>query len=523
MAKAEWTIWWIKRDFRLSDNPALSRGLSHGGMVLPVFILEPSALSAPETSARHVDAQLQAFRYLRRELRRAGAEAVLLHGEVIALLTRLHDQIGFSNLVSHEEVGTQRTYQRDIAVNTWCKKNSVKWVEDRQTGVFRRLRDRNRRAELWSEWTAAGPLPAIPERQLSRVNVPESVMKLWPAPKRRYNACDYEVKDCSILPGGISRVMQPVSEIHAKRVLDEFLHRRAIDYAGGISSPNTAFRAGSRLSVHLAWGTITGRQVYHALQQRQAELADKTDVESKQFKKSLRAFQARLHWRDHFMQRLESAPDMENHSLNPAYDDLTFSDNRRHLHAWINGTTGFPFVDACLRCAAGSGFLNFRMRCLITSLACHSLRLDWRDILWPMAQWWTDYEPGIHVAQMQMQAGVVGINTLRVYSPAKQMLDQDPNAQFVKRWVPELATHTAEAIYQHHEEPLRDYPSPLVDWRESSKAMRGEYFAIKRLDTTQLMTKKVLAEHGSRKPTSTPRRKKAGATQKTRTKSKAKR
>ena len=109
------------------------------------------------------------------------------------------------------------------------------------------------------------------------------------------------------------------------------------------------------------------------------------------------------------------------------------------LDAWCEGRTGYPLVDACMRCLNAIGFLNFRMRAFVVSFAVYGLHLDWRTIHPHLARIFYDYEPGIHLAQLQMQAGVVGINTIRVYNPTKQLIDQDPYCKFVKQWVSELS------------------------------------------------------------------------------------
>ncbi|MEL7168896.1 MAG: FAD-binding domain-containing protein, partial [Bacteroidota bacterium] len=216
------------------------------------------------------------------------------------------------------------------------------------------------------------------------------------------------------------------------------------------------------------------------------------------WRKSLRSFLSRLHWRDHFVQRLESEPQMEFAPLNAAYAALP-TPGDHHLDAWLAGRTGWPLVDACMRCLAATGFLNFRMRAMVTSAAVHSLRIGWRTTLYPLAQRWADYVPGIHIAQTQMQAGVVGINQLRVYSPHKQLADHDPEARFVTQWIPELADVPALSILYHHDHPVDGYPAPLVDWAASSKAMKADYYAIKRRPETKALADAVYARHGSRR------------------------
>ena len=481
-------LWWIKKDVRLADNPALTAALAHaracGADVLPVFVWEPAVLEAPETGPLHVAALAEALAAL-------GARIPLLalRGDAARALARLHAVAPFEAIHSHEETGGETTFARDRAVGEWCRSQGISWTEHRQTGVFRgaatRSPDfRDRRDALWRAFTDAGPLPTPPD--LSRLAVPDAARAL------AANAQEID------LSAEQTELRQPVSEEAALATLDSFLGHRALGYSGGISSPNRAFESGSRLSVHLAWGTVTGRAVYAATQARLDELKGVQHPDAALWRKSLTAFKSRLHWRDHFMQRLETEPEMETAALNAAYDALP-TPGDPFLDAWLAGRTGWPLVDACMRCAEQTGFLNFRMRALVTSVAVHSLRMSWRTIMNPMARLWADYEPGIHIAQTQMQAGVVGINQLRVYSPDKQLADQDRDAVFVRRWVPELADASPAAIFAHPETPLPGYPLPLVDWREWSKAMKDDFYAIRELPETRALADAAYLRHGSRR------------------------
>jgi deoxyribodipyrimidine photo-lyase len=488
-------LWWLKNDFRLADNPALTAALDAGHTVTSVFLFEPAVLRAEETSGFHVAAWIEALDDLRARLAPHGGDVLLLRGDAPATFAKLREVIPFEAIYSHEEIGSSVTFERDKAVAAWCRAEGVTWHEAMQTGVFRGGIDRDRRATAWKAFMADGPLPVPDADALSRVRVPEAARALQspeaerPTPEAFGHPLTAEQRD----------LRQPVSETAAEETLRSFLHERGFCYSGGISSPNDAFVCGSRLSVHLAWGTLTGRQAFAATEARRAELRDIAHPDARQWSKSLRSFTSRLHWRDHFIQRLESEPQMEFAPLNPAYADLP-TPGDEHLDAWLEGRTGWPLVDACMRCAAETGFLNFRMRALVTSVAVHTLRIDWRKLVYPVARLWADYEPGIHIAQTQMQAGVVGINQLRVYSPDKQLADHDAEAVFVKRWVPELRDVPAEAILKHHARPVAGYPAPIIDRLESSKAFKEDYYAIKRLPETKELAEEVYARHGSRRP-----------------------
>ena len=102
---------------------------------------------------------------------------------------------------------------------------------------------------------------------------------------------------------------------------------------------------------------------------------------------------------------------------------------------------------------------------MVVSFAVYALHLSWRTIHPPLARIFLDYEPGIHLSQLQMQAGVVGINTIRVYNPTKQITDQDADCRFIKRWIPELADFSATEIINCESNVLGSYPALIVDFK----------------------------------------------------------
>lgn len=494
-------LWWIKRDFRLHDNEALTAALKAHSFVIPVFAFEENLIAQPDYSAMHVHAWHQALGDLRTRLQAIGSGVYIESGNIEAILAALHEKVQFSAIYSHEETGNDWTYQRDIALAQWCSAKKISWIEFPQTGVIRRLQNRDdRQSIIRQRLVNSSVLPA-----------PNSV----PVPNSILTECEHQ-----IIPDhtqffdkhGTTHVLfdrlQVVSESQARADLKSFLYERGEGYSGGISSPNSAFERGSRLSVHLAWGTISMRTVFKATARAQQYHRDQNNNASKQWGKSLRAFTSRLHWHDHFIQRLESVPSTEFVAINPAYAKLRYTDDPDKLHAWIYGKTGFPLIDACMRCLQAIGFLNFRMRAMVVSFAVYGLHLSWRTIHPPLARVFLDYEPGIHLSQLQMQAGVVGINTIRVYNPTKQIIDQDPECIFIKEWIPELRGFSAEEITEHDSAPPGDYPAPIIDFKTESKAMKDQIFAIRKSTEGKAASEVVLKEHGSRKKTTARKTKK---------------
>lgn len=442
---------WFKRDFRIHDHEPLAEA-ARRGTVLPLFIYEPGLWNGPDYDARHWAFARQCLQELDTNLRRLGAPLVVRTGDAVDVLRSLP----VTALYAHEETGNGWTYARDRRVRKWARESGIPFREFPSNGVVRRLKTRDGWSRLWRE----------------RMEQP-----LVPAPGRlaRHGL------DTGVLPPARRTVdVQRGGEQAALDLLESFLARRGERYHLEMSSPLTAAESCSRLSPHLAWGTISARQVYQAVQRRR-EAAQGT------WRQALAAFVARLHWRDHFIQKLEDEPRIEYENFVRAYDGLREEEfDAEKFERWKEGMTGFPFVDACMRMLRETGWINFRMRAMLVSFAAYDLWLHWRPVALHLARLFTDYEPGIHYSQCQMQSATTGINTVRIYNPDKQWREQDPHSEFVRRWAPEF-------------EDSKRYPPPVVRHEEAARRARERIYALRRSQTTRAEAGLVRERHGSRK------------------------
>ena len=210
------------------------------------------------------------------------------------------------------------------------------------------------------------------------------------------------------------------------------------------------------------------------------------------------------------MQKLEDEPAIEHRNFSRAYDGLREgSFDQARFDAWAEGRTGYPMVDACMRALLLGGWVNFRMRAMLMSFASYHLWLHWRPTSVHLARHFLDFEPGIHFPQAQMQSGTTGINTLRIYSPAKQVLDHDPRGTFIRRYVPELEPVPDEHLAEPHKMPPllqkmigveigRHYPGPIVDHATAYRLARARMDAVAGRPDAMREAGRVLLKHGSR-------------------------
>lgn len=484
-------IVWFKRDLRTFDHAPLAEAAA-AGPVLPLYVVEPGYWRLPDTSRRQWLAQRSAVEALSRRLAELGAPLIVRTGDVIEILGRIHASVGVSRILAHEETGNLWTYARDRAVRAFCRGAGIEIREYTQTGVIRGsdAHARDRWAAHFHRFATSALIPE-PHRL-------EPVRGARTAPLPTADELGLADDGC----------LEPQSGARdpAIRLLDSFLAGRGANYRAGMSSPLEGADCCSRLSVPLAAGAVSVREVLQRLYAARLQLADRPADQRPVPLAAIDSLVSRLHWRSHFMQKLESEPELERRAFHPVHQEarnLTAPDDPR-LEAWASGRTGLPFVDACMRSLIATGWLNFRMRAMVQAVASYHLALDWRASGERLARLFTDYEPGIHWPQAQMQSGQTGINTPRIYNPVKQGLDQDPDGVFTRRWVPELASLPLAVLQTPW---LADggggalYGPPIVDPVEAARAARERLTALRRSQGYRDAAIKVFERHGSRKRT----------------------
>ena len=470
-------ILWFKKDLRISDNTPLLKAINSGFHIIPLFVIEPELWKQKELSFRQYKFQSDCLNDLKNQLNKIGGRLIIKTGEAIKVFENFNKKYEIQAIYSHQETWNYWTYQRDSVIRKWTKRKQIPWIESVQNGVIRRLNNRDAWGANWTNTmtknAAASPL-RIRSVSILSDNIPKT------------EQLDLGLDRCkSIQIGGRSEAL---------KLLSSFISIRGENYQSEMSSPLTATESCSRLSAHIAFGTISIREVFQKVELAKRDLGK----DQKKWRNSLKSFLSRLRWHCHFIQKLEDEPSLEFKPMNIMYEGLRPNVNLDYLKAWMKGETGFPMVDACMRCLINTGWLNFRMRAMLVSFACNNLWIDWKIVAEHLGPLFVDYEPGIHYPQVQMQAGITGINTVRIYNPIKQGLDHDPNGLFIKRWVPELKKTHKAFIHTPWLDQNNKYIMPIVDEAISRKAAVDKIYKIRRRKDHREHSDRLLKKHGSR-------------------------
>ena len=463
----------IHRNVRMLDNPALFHGSKNQDYGI-IYLFDKNYWEANGKSEIQFNFLLDCLEDFDRKLKEKNSQLFVFSGNYLDFQKWI--ETNFYESTIHVNHCTDVGYFRDDFSNFrdyFIEKKKIKIYSD--FGIQVKAPNRDKWASDWED-QMSNPLLKEPyaNQKIKKIDGPLKTLSQF-------------LKDLKLLRNKYSSFQKGGSD-EAYSLLDTFLKHRCAGYSFKMSSPHEAEHSCSRLSPHIAFGCISIREIYQKLLK---------ELEITSYKKDLNSFKKRLYWHCHFIQKLETEPELEFKSMHPMADELRQDINNELIEKWIMGETGFPFLDACIQYLRKGGWINFRMRAMIMSFASYNLWQPWQTTSPLLAELFVDYEPGIHISQVQMQSGVTGINLPRIYSVLKQSKDQDPKADWIKTQIPKISNVCSDKI---HNAELNDlYFDKLVDPVLTAKKARETIWASRSNIEFKKIAREVYLKHGSRK------------------------
>lgn len=448
-------VWWIRRDLRLADNPALTAALAQADQVIPLFILDPHLTEAPTTGAKRLAFLFDGLRALDADLRTRGSRLLVLRGAPLTLLRSLLESTQARAIVAQADVSPYAR-QRDAEIAqrlplqltpglTVFPPDAVRKADGAPYTVF---------TPFSRAWKALPP-------NLALLPAPA----LIPTPPA---LASEPVPTMPALPASVPFV---AGEAEAQRRLQRF----ASDLAAPIvryheERDRTDLEGTSRLSPHLRFGMISARQAAAAAY----EILNTARTDAS--RRGAEVWLNELIWREFYASILYHFPNVLREAFRPELRTIAWDNNEAFFATWCEGRTGYPIVDAAMRQLVQTGWMHNRGRMIVASFLVKDLLIDWRWGERFFMQHLVDGDPASNNGGWQWTAGV-GTDAapyFRIFNPVLQGEKFDPNGEFVRRWLPELARVPARFIHRPWEmTPLeqrtagcvlgQDYPAPLVD------------------------------------------------------------
>ena len=434
----------FRRDLRLVDNLGLLAALNESEQVIPLFILTPEQLKNNEFfSSNCVQFMMESLVDLDRELKKLGSRLFLQYGEPNKVVKKLVQQEGVDCVYVNMDY-TPYSTKRDVAIAKAIAPVELVQLEDALLN------------EVDAVYTGGGThytkfTPYF--NKAKKLGVDEPVKRV----PRKFVGSGYRMKSLGVRDLKKFYRENPNINVHGGRKEGLKIIRNLSEFRDYNKTRNDLPDYTTHLSAYNKFGCLSIREVYHAFR---GQLGMRNDLIKQ------------LYWRDFYYQVLWHDPVVLGKAMKEQYRGIKWSGSTSKFNKWKDGMTGFPIVDAGMRQMNETGFMHNRARLIVSNFLIKLLHIDWRKGEKYFAQMLVDYDPAVNNGNWQWGAstGADSQPYFRIFNPWLQSKKFDPQAEYIKRWVPELQDvpsndlHVWDQVYGEYDV---DYPDPIIDYKKA--------------------------------------------------------
>lgn len=451
------SIFIFRRDLRIDDNTALIAALNQSNQVIPIFIFDTRQISNKNyyKSDNALQFMVESLDDLNKQLKKKNAKLYFFKGTAENIVAKITTHITIDALFINKDY-TPFSAKRDHAISILCKKNKIDFIACNDV------------------------LLNDPETIHTKSGTPFAVFTPFFKKSRtiavaKPKKCTYRNFYTQSIKGSNSKYLNDYHTYHnasiwvtggtqqAQKLIKKIKNLKNYRKTRDLPTIET-----SNLSAHNKFGTISIRQLYHAI----ASILGKSSELITQ-----------LYWRDFFYHVAYHSPFVFGHTYHKKYDKLWWSKSKKDFERWCTGTTGFPIVDAGMRQLNETGYMHNRVRMIVASFLTKDLHINW---LWGekyFAQKLVDYDPCVNNGSWQWAAstGCDAQPYFRIFNPWLQQKKFDPECIYIKKWIPELKNINSKIIHRWHREDspvIKNYPQPIVDHKKESMRAKQLYKKI---------------------------------------------
>ena len=406
------SVFWFRRDLRLTDNIALYHALNDTHPTLPLFIFDESITSKLPKNDPRINFIYETLEGLSGSLSQYNSSILIKKGNVLEIWESLLDEFNIQSVYFNEDFEPS-AIQRDNLVLTLFEKEKITLHLYKDQVVFAKdevLKNDNTPYSVFTPFKKRWLMRLVDnpiETQPLNMNLKKMIPAHFPFPK--LSDIGFAKSTIKVRPYNINQ-------------LDNYNKTR--DYP--------ALNQTSDLAPHLRFGTVSIREVLRKTMHHEV-------------------FVSELIWREFYMQILYHYPDVVTHNFKRKYDGIRWRNNHEEFELWKNGLTGYPMVDAGMRELKETGYMHNRVRMITAGFLCKHLLIDWKWGEAYFASQLLDYELSSNNGNWQWAAGT-GCDSapyFRIFNPTEQVKKFDSEKQYIQKWVPEINS--------------LDYPMPIVE------------------------------------------------------------